>query len=187
MAFTRHRRTVRGTASVLCLLGAFVLASGVRPLLAQGGGTPDADTKAMQSYRLTEASFSKYKQATRNMMEAARQHPEIAKAEEDKEPTSLAEMAAIYDRHPPLKKALASAGLSSREYVLFTLSLFQAGMAASVAEQNGGKLPDGVSSENVDFYKTHAAEMQKFGEEMKAKADAIDTSGAADTSSSMRR
>jgi hypothetical protein len=185
MASTRFGRARRGSAFVACMLGALFVIWGLHPLQAQGGDSVDADTKAMQSYRLTDAGFAKYVQATRNMVQVAKQHPEIASDEKDTDPKSLADMAAVYDRHPQLKHAITSAGMSSREFVLFSLSLFQAGMAAGIAAQNGGKVPEGISPANVEFYKKHAAEMQRLGEEIRKETGDTTSNGggaAADTS-----
>lgn len=162
---TRNHRTSRGVALIASLLGVLFMLGGVRPLQAQGGAK-DADVKAIQSYRLTESGLSKFMQATRNIAQAAKAHPEIANEQEDDgSDKSLDDMVAIYDRHPEIKHAITSTGMTSRDYVLFTFAMFQAGMAAGV-QQMGGKLPEGVSGQNIEFYKKHEAELKKFGEEM---------------------
>jgi hypothetical protein len=176
---TRNDRASRGIAFVACVLSVLFLLSGVRPLHAQNDGPPDADMKAVQSYRLTESGLSKFMQATRNIAQVAKAHPEIAKQEENNNAKSLADMEAVYNRHPEIKHAISSAGMSSHDYILFSLAVFQAGMAAGV-QQMSGKLPDGVSAENVDFYKKHEAEMKKFGDEMQQMDSTVaDTSSGA--------
>jgi hypothetical protein len=47
-------------------------------------------------------------------------------------------------------------------YVVFTWSLRQTCLAALAVDQPGGKLPQGTSKANVDFYKKHQAELQKL-------------------------
>jgi len=184
MASIRIGRASRGSALIAYVLGAFVFLCGLHPLQAQGGTISDADAKAIQSYRLTDAGLSKFMQASRNLVQVAKQHPEIAEQEKNTDPKSLADMEAMYDRHPEVKHAIASTGMSSRDYVLFSMAVFQAGMAAAVAEQPGGKIPDGVAPENVDFYKKHADEMKKFGEELEKSSGAVkDTSGSAENRS----
>jgi hypothetical protein len=53
--------------------------------------------------------------------------------------------------------------MTTREFVVFTWSLFQTGMAAWALDQPGGTLPPGVSKANVDFYRAHEQALQKLG------------------------
>lgn len=177
---TRLGRASRGAAFVACTLGVLFMLTGARTLRAQAGGPPAADMQAIQNYHLTDAGLTKFMQATRNIAHVAMQHPEIAKSEEGNNAKTLADMEAVYNRHPEVKQAITSAGMSSREYILFSMAVFQAGMAAGMQEQMGGKLPDGVSAANVEFFKKHEAEMKKFGDEMQkmSGAGADTTSGA---------
>jgi hypothetical protein len=55
--------------------------------------------------------------------------------------------------------------MTTREYVVFTFSLMQNGLAAWALEQPGGKLPPGVSQANVDFIRAHKADLDKMGDE----------------------
>lgn len=57
----------------------------------------------------------------------------------------------------------ATAGMTPREYVVFSWSLFHNGLAAWAVSQPGGALPSGISRANVDFVKKHEAEIQKIG------------------------
>jgi hypothetical protein len=82
----------------------------------------------------------------------------------DENPKSLNDMAVQMDRVPQVKSALKGAGMTSREYLLFSFSVFQNGMAAWALDQPGGKLPPGVKMANVNFYRAHEAEMKKLGE-----------------------
>jgi hypothetical protein len=77
---------------------------------------------------------------------------------------SLNDMAARMDAVPAVQAALKTAGMTAREYILFSLSLFQNGMAVWALDQPGGALPPGTSAENVTFYRAHKAELEKLGE-----------------------
>jgi hypothetical protein len=83
---------------------------------------------------------------------------------DDKNPKSLNAMAARVDGVPQVKSALRAAGMTSREYLLFSLSVFQNGLAAWALAQLGGKLPEGVKMANVNFYRAHEVELTKLGE-----------------------
>ncbi|HEX5437496.1 MAG TPA: hypothetical protein VFW98_10055 [Gemmatimonadaceae bacterium] len=138
----------------------------------------DADMKAMQSYQLTASGLTKYTRAVHNMIQVTKAHPEIAKEEDGSKANSLADIAAIYDRHPEVKRAITSAGMSSRDFVLFTIVLAQSGAAMSMQQANGGKLPPGVQPANVEFLKAHEADLLKLEQEMQqADSAAADTSG----------
>ena len=64
---------------------------------------------------------------------------------------------------PGAQAAIQSAGMTTREYVVFTLSLFQSGMAAWALTQPGGTLPPEVSKANVDFYRAHEQALHQLG------------------------
>ena len=82
---------------------------------------------------------------------------------------SIAELSALYDRIPPIKQAVVSSGLSTREYVTAMFAFFQAAMVASMqdyANQQGSKgaatLPPGVSKENIELVRQNKAEIDQI-------------------------
>ena len=155
-----YRRAV--TSALVAL---FALA-GARSVEAQ---KLDADLAEINRYRLTEAKLNKFVQATKNLAQVAKTHPEISK--EDKADTknmTLGQMAAFYDKHPPIKRAINAAGMTSREYVTFMLSMFQAGMMAWAAKQPGAKIPPEVSRENIAFMDTHKDRLDALQKEFEA-------------------
>jgi len=52
--------------------------------------------------------------------------------------------------------------MTAREYLVFSFSLFQSGVAAWALSQPGGTLPPGVSKANVDFYRAHEQALKKL-------------------------
>jgi hypothetical protein len=58
--------------------------------------------------------------------------------------------------------------MTTREFVVFSMSVFQAGMTDWAVSQPGAKLPSGVAMENVSFYRKHEAALKKLGESAKA-------------------
>jgi hypothetical protein len=132
------------------------------PMVAGAQNPPDGDTKEITSYMLTDAALAKYTQAVRTLQPHMGQLPQDCDGDEN--PTSLNEMAARMDGVPQVKSALKAAGMTSREYLVFSWSVFQNGMAAWTLDQPGGKLPPGVKKANVDFYRSHEAELKKLGE-----------------------
>ena len=121
----------------------------------------ESDTREIATYVLNEAKLGKYAEATRNLGEITDQLPSNCDDEEDAQ--SLDELGARLDAIPDVRSAIESAGMTSREYVVFTFSLFQNGMAAWVLSQPGGALPEGTSMANVDFYRAHETTLQELG------------------------
>jgi hypothetical protein len=120
----------------------------------------DRDTQVVQSYVLTEAGLAKYTQATKKL--AAMEDDIPDGCDDDADSKSLDDMVAKLDSVPGAKAAIQSAGMTTREYVVFTWSVGHNGLAAWALSQPGGKLPPGTSKANVDFYKKHEAELQQL-------------------------
>jgi hypothetical protein len=147
--------------TTLALTVAFTFAL-VAPLMLRAQDLADRDTREIADYVLTESALAKYAQAVRTLQPLMRQMPQDCDGSEG--PTSLNEMAAGMDGVPGVKSALKAAGMTSREYLVFSLSVFQNGMAALALGQPGGKLPPGVKMANVNFYRLHETELTKLGE-----------------------
>lgn len=153
------------------LLAAAALLAAAPALRAQS-----TDEQTLARYRLNESNLTKFEQASRNMAtslqspavrEQAKQFSAATANEEN--PKTIAEMAARLDRFVPARQAISSAGLSTREYVTFQLSLFQAGMAMMVMDQmQGATLPEGTPKENVDFVRANKGRLEKLTAELKA-------------------
>ncbi len=129
---------------------------------AEAQGLTDRDTKEISDYVLTDAALTKYTQAVRKLQPLKKELQQDCDHEDA--PESLNDMAARMDKVSGVKSALKAAGMTSREYLVFSLSVFQNGMAAWALEQPGSKLPPGIKMANVNFYRTHEAELKKLGE-----------------------
>ncbi len=70
-------------------------------------------------------------------------------------------MVAKINSRPGAQAAIQSAGMTSREFVVFMFSMLQNGMAAWALKQPGGKLPPGISQANVDFFNKHETAMKR--------------------------
>jgi hypothetical protein len=156
---------------------AVVVATAALPARSHAQQTSSADMQLLASYRLNASTLHKAMQASRNMAALAKDTAVLrVMAEhgdaEDANAKTIADIARQFDGVPPLKRAINSAGLTSKEYALFTMSLFQASMAAAMMDADGPyklkELPKGTPKENVDFVRTHKAEIEKWSAEMKA-------------------
>jgi hypothetical protein len=156
------------------------VATGFTLLLALSAGAQNnasSDTREINAYRLTAAALAKYTQAQKEMDVLARQAASDC-GDEDEEGsgngTTIDQLVTKLNATAGARAAIQSAGMTTREFVVFSMSVFQAGMADWALGQAGGKLPPGVAMENVTFYRKHQAEMQKLGESAKAAAKAAD-------------
>lgn len=130
------------------------------PVVAQS--LADRDTNEIAGYVLTDAALAKYTKAVHKLQPLMEQLPQDC--DHDEGAQSLDGTAVRMDGVPEVKSALKAAGMTSREYLVFSWSVFQNGMAAWALEQPGGKLPPGVKMANVNFYRVHEAELKKLGE-----------------------
>lgn len=170
-------RVARRVSLAALLLAGAGLAGVARPATAQ------SDEATLAAYRLDEATLNKVAAVTRRAMAlsqtpAARAELKAAEAREqsDDADESIAGVAARLERLPFLKQALAESHTTAREFVTFQLSLLQAGMAEALVAQYGDKarLPAGVPKANVDFVRTHKAQLEALGAEMKRLEAATD-------------
>lgn len=109
------------------------------PVVIEAQNPADRDAKEIADYMLTEPALAKYKQAVHKLQPLIAQLPQDCERENGS--TSLKDMATRMDAIPAVKSALKAAGMTSREYLVFTWSVFQSGMAVLAVQQPGGKLP----------------------------------------------
>jgi hypothetical protein len=143
-------------------LFAFLLAAavalGTLPAAAQ-----DADSQEIMRYTLTDAGLAKYTKASQNLAALPGGPPGCAKEDDsDSDSNSIAELAGKLDSTPGAKAAVQSAGMTSREYIVFSMSLLQNGLAAWALQQPGGKLPPGLNKANVDFVNSHGPQLDQL-------------------------
>ena len=139
------------------LIGAALLFAGPQAVRGQ-----DADTAEIQRYALTDAGLAKYSQATKKLASLPRDPAACSDEGDGSGSQSIDQMAAKLGAVPGAKAAVQSTGMSMREYVVFSMSLLQNGLAAWALDQPGGKLPQGVSKANVDFVKKHDAQLKQL-------------------------
>ncbi len=121
----------------------------------------DADTREVQRYVLTDAALSRYSQAVRKLT-ALPGGKTVACDSEEPDSQSIRSVVAKLEAIPGARASLQSSGLTAREYVVFTFSLLQNGLASWASSQPGGKLPAGISQANVDFVRRHDAELKRI-------------------------
>ena len=143
------------------MLLAFAAFTVLAPGKSSSQSGTDADSREVMAYTLTEAGLAKFTQATRKL-HALPDH-ESGDCDEDSDAKSLDAQVTRFNATPGAQAAIQSAGMTTREYVVFLWSLFQNGLAAWAVDQPGGKLPPGISKANVDFVKQHQTAIQQTG------------------------
>jgi len=144
---------------------------------------PQDDMAAIAGYRLTMDKLDQHFAAQRNLMEAyTKMTPaerEAAKVQmEGGDANSLDAMAAKYARVPAINDAIKDAGLTAREFTLMSLSLVQAGMAASVLKMRPNDDADSLaremkaSIENIRFLQQNEAEITRKQKALEAEMQA---------------
>ena len=154
------------------------------PASAIAGTKGDAELADVQSYKLSMEKIDKMLAAQRNLaakakaMTPAERDAMEARGESPSNPNeSLDDMARKIDNEPILRDAIREAGLSSREYVLITMSMMQTGMADGMLKMRPKDNQDSLIREmkanpdNLKFYREHEAEItaksKAIGAEMK--------------------
>jgi hypothetical protein len=149
--------------------GPFRILAAFAFLLPQAGAAQDRDTQEIERYALTDAAFAKYKLASTRL--AAVPGSGGSCDEDDDDNPSIAAGVAKLEAIPGAKAAVQSAGMSTREFVVFSWSIVHNSLAAWVVSQPGGKLPAGTSQANVDFIKKHDAELKSLPKGEEADCD----------------
>jgi hypothetical protein len=134
----------------------------------------DRDMLEVQNYVLTNEGLAKFKQATTNLTSLPGACEKESEEDDGSDSKSIDQMVAEINAMPGARAALESAGMAPREYVVFSWSLLQNGMAAWASLQPGGKLPPGVKQSNVDFYRKHEAEFEALGKTSSCPDEADD-------------
>jgi len=129
----------------------------------------EADIALINSYRLTDATLSRYIAAARGFTGVQRIFSDTLFRRGAPGPT-IDDLAGILERNHATRSALANAGITSREFVTFIFTLFQAGMAAWLVEQHGwDKLPPEIARDNVVFYQLHKTQLDSLTAELKQR------------------
>lgn len=147
-----------------------------------------ADDEAdVENYRLTMPVVRKLQRVQENLYESIKKDPSQAtkfkKILDDGLDQPLASMVKKVDGVPEVKQAIAKAGLTTREYLLATLAMFEAGMSQAMLQApaaDTSKLPAGVRA-NMKFMEQNRAEftqMQKRTQEIESATKKLTARGA---------
>ena len=150
----------------LALVPAVALLAVVGSVPTWAQSSAGADAKEISSYKLTAAGLARYTQASHKLAEIARSGGAACEDDDgDEDARTIDQAVAKLNATPGAAAALKASGMMPREFIVFSMAVFQAGMASWALTQPGGKLPPGMSMDNVNFYRQHEAELAKLGKE----------------------
>ena len=176
---------------------ALLMASALAATTASAQDQGDKDLKAISGYTLTLPKYKQMMSAMLNLGKAAQQNPGISAALENSADATLDQMIARLNAVPAARKAIADAGLGTREFALIEMASLQAGMAYGLTKQlhltpDSVARTTGVSKANLEFFRTNEAELERMRQAMEARmpkdqsadadGEAADSADSADTS-----
>jgi hypothetical protein len=168
-------RTASLFSSALLLIGGMPLLS--LPPLASAQEDDDPDSRAYRAYILTVPKFKKHLGALVNLATATQQNPKVKEAYHAALEASISEGVAQFDRVPEARRAIADAGLTTREFVVAQGAFFQAWWADQMAQK--GTSPDsalmesGATQAQLEFMAKNRAEIDRLTKEAEAKNPAL--------------
>jgi hypothetical protein len=153
------------TCAIFAISLAGLLSTGVFAQ-TKGRAADDPDQKELYSYVLSTDKIQKLGNATKALMEASKQHPELNNGESS-DPKNLDEMVKKLQKYPEVVPILSRNGLSPREYAVGFFTLMQASMAVGFKKSGAykeypPKMLQLVSKQNLDFVEQHFDEIQKL-------------------------
>ena len=150
-------QTIQRLSAILSIFVALVLM-----LPAGAHAQIDRDTQEISSYVLTDAGLAHYTSASKALGALKKSVSGDCEDDDDDDgdnAKTIDQMVAKFNATPGAKAAIQGGGMTTREFIVFSMSIFQTGMASWALSQPGGKLPAGVSMTNINFYRKHEAAM----------------------------
>jgi hypothetical protein len=124
------------------------------------------------NYRMTSERLAQFTQATHALKQLDDEGGIDMEAEldvDDPSELSVERIASAFDRHPRVRAAIQGAGMDTREYVTFMMSMVQTIMG-SVMVQMGGEqaladMPDSALKHNIRFFLDNQAAFEALDDD----------------------
>jgi hypothetical protein len=176
----------KSTAWALLTLLTLVLVALAAPAVAQPRRV-DPTARQILDYRLTLDSMRRVDAVMRSMDRAPDRGAEAprsdlammsvlggawAAADAWRDPTVDETVRVLESGHPELIAAIRSAGMSTRDYVLTTMTLMLAHPVASARRQGRGTTATDVAAENVDWVEANWYDVDRLMRDLQHRMDA---------------
>jgi hypothetical protein len=144
-------------------------------LLAVAGTAFGADAEGDRAvhYPLTMARMQAFYDAQLNLMRAAVRDPKLGDAIETDASEPTAKTIARLQAQPQIRKALADAGLTPRQYVYTTVAYMGAAFGLAYQQSAHGKLDKVYDPANVAFFKAHKQALEAMAAKAQQQAQAL--------------
>jgi len=152
------------TSTVLSTFFAGILLISGAAAQNKKGAEKDADQKEVHDYVLSIDKIQKLANATRQLQDLAKQHPEV---KDEGNSNTIDETVKKFQKYPDAVAVMSKNGLSPREYAVGMMTTMQAAMAVGF-KKNGTykeyppKMLELISKANLDFTEQHWDEIQKM-------------------------
>ena len=131
-----------------------------------------AEEKEVAAYRLTTENWTKLQRAMRAVIDAAKRDPKVRELlnkdddSEDMDDMSISQMAKKTSEIKPFADALRQAGMTPREYAIWTMAYLEAAMVVSLKQSGMTKeIPKDANLANAKFVEDHMADLQAIQKE----------------------
>ena len=147
----------------------------------------DPDFREVRDFHLTMDEVSKYASATTNLKKLADSTPGLKESmESENDEKNIGDMVRGLEKYPQAVTAIRSAGMSSREYVVMSMTLMQTVIAVGLKKQGLGKeYPAGtINPQNVAFVEQNYDKLRKLLEDASGNPPEKNESGGTDSDDS---
>jgi hypothetical protein len=161
-------------SNALFLTFALSIPFGPSNLVAQA--EDDADSRAHRSYSLTIPKYKKYLAVMVNIAKAAERRPAVSDALEGFGDLTNQQAVTRFNKVPEMRRAISSAGLTTREFVILQNVIIGTALAHGLMKQGTFSREDSASMTrevgraNLQFYNKNEAELTRLWKEAEAKA-----------------
>lgn len=148
------------------VIGAVVL---IAAPSASAASSQDADVQAINNFALNDHVIAQCTVAARNLVALRKQHPDLAKQmdkdSDEADSKTLAQAAAVIDKHPEAHAAITESGMSVTDYLKCTLALIQTGFRDAALREGASPsaVPAGIATDNVHYYRANKARLDALG------------------------
>jgi len=144
-------------------------------LLAAAGTASAADAEGDRAvhYPLTMARMQAFYDAQLNLIQAAERDPKLGDAVETDASEPAAKTIARLEAQPQIRKALADAGLTPRQYVYISVAYMGAAFGLVYQQNAHGKLDTVYDAANVAFFKAHKQALEAMAAKTQQQAQAL--------------
>ncbi len=143
------------------------------PSASHSGAQDVVDEATLRDFRLRDDNVTRSIRANLNLAQLMASNPGLADkleamSDAENDPKSLNDVIERIDAVPPVHKAIADAGISTRDWMLTLMEAMSAEATYEMHKQGlTKKLPSTVSPDNLSYAASHQEQMKRLSESAK--------------------